>query len=525
MIPILYDADLADALTISNGIGRLTDTISCTVTEERNSEYTMRLEYPLDGIHADDIKVQRIIKVKAGDKAGLQCFRIFKVVPTLDGKRMTVECNHISYDLSYYPVTPFSGTLQTAGVFTGMYMLFMHSVNGYSPWQIDVDDYTLTNPVNFGTDVPKSVRSMLGGSEGSILDIFGGEYEWDNRTIRWRRERGSDNGVTISYGKNLMSYEQETNIAEVYCGILPYYSYDGTVVYGDVQYSSNVSEFPYRKSVTMDFTNDFVEEGEETPTAPTVAQLNARAQSFISANNVGTPKVSFDIEFYPLWQDPAYKAFGDLDRIGLCDTVTVLFTELNVRVKAKCVKTVYNTLLERYESIELGSVRANIADTISGLMSSSGSGGGSSSGGGGGGISALDVYPVGSIYLSVNSTSPATLFGGTWTQIQDTFLLAAGSTYTAGATGGSATHTLTVDEMPSHSHTFTERMSWYWGDTNTVCYLVNGSYRNVVPHTGTNGHMHIDGVPDPRDTTDTGGGQAHNNMPPYLAVYMWKRTA
>ena len=516
MIPILYDADLADALTISNGIGRLTDTISCKVVEERNGAYTMSLVYPFDGIHAEDLKVQRIIKVKAGDKAGNQCFRIYKVNPTLDGKQITVECNHISYDLSFYPVTPFSGTLQLYGVQTGIAMIFYNSVNGYSPWNIVCEQYDLQNPVTFGTDVPRSVRSMLGGSEGSILDIFGGEYEWDNRTIKWRRERGADNGVTIAYGKNLTSYEQETNIAEVYTGILPYYSYEGTVVYGDVQYSSNQSSFPFNKSVCMDFTNDFQTEGEE-PTAPTVAQLNARAQSYISANNVGTPKVSFDIEFYPLWQDPSYKAFGDLDRVGLCDTVTVLFTELGVRTKAKVVKTVYNTLLERYESIELGSVRANIADTISGLMSSSGSGGGSSSGGGGGGgISALDVYPVGSIYMSVNSTSPATLFGGTWERIKDAFLLSAGDTYAAGATGGEATHTLTVDELPSHSHVSFSHSPW-----------------NAVPGTGsdTNFRPIFTGSATGLDWTiavnsgSTGGGQAHNNLPPYLVVYMWQRTA
>lgn len=119
------------------------------------------------------------------------------------------------------------------------------------------------------------------------------------------------------------------------------------------------------------------------------------------------------------------------------------------------------------------------------------------------------AYPVGSIYMSVSSTSPHDLFGGTWVQIQDTFLLAAGTTYAAGATGGEAMHTLTVQEMPSHTHNV---------DSNTgspVAYVpsaggdIGGSGKNIAT----------------RAILATGGGEAHNNMPPYLAVYVWKRTA
>jgi len=115
------------------------------------------------------------------------------------------------------------------------------------------------------------------------------------------------------------------------------------------------------------------------------------------------------------------------------------------------------------------------------------------------------IYPVGSIYMSVNSTSPATLFGGTWQQIEDTFLLSAGSTYTAGATGGEATHTLTIDEMPSHNHGLYSRNTYQSGTTGAI----NGW------NTGGTSY----------NTKNTGGGGAHNNMPPYLVVYMWQRTA
>lgn len=117
------------------------------------------------------------------------------------------------------------------------------------------------------------------------------------------------------------------------------------------------------------------------------------------------------------------------------------------------------------------------------------------------------VYPVGSIYMSVNSTSPATLFGGTWERIQDKFLLAAGTNHAAGSTGGEENHTLTVNEMPSHVH----QWRGYYG--------ADGSGKSM------RSRSIISSDPLENATLAAGGGQSHNNMPPYLAVYVWKRTA
>ncbi len=116
-------------------------------------------------------------------------------------------------------------------------------------------------------------------------------------------------------------------------------------------------------------------------------------------------------------------------------------------------------------------------------------------------------YPIGSIYMSVNNINPSEFFGGTWEQIKDRFLLSCGSTYKAGATGGEATHQLTVNEMPSHSHGIKFDQAWSFGGTTSIATTSGGPY-------GGNGYLY-----------DSGGNQAHNNMPPYLAVYVWKRTA
>ena len=117
-------------------------------------------------------------------------------------------------------------------------------------------------------------------------------------------------------------------------------------------------------------------------------------------------------------------------------------------------------------------------------------------------------YPVGSIYLSVNSTNPGTIFGGTWEQIKDRFLLACGSTYSNGSTGGEANHKLTINEMPSHNHGF-QSGRWFWAESAGGGEIINSQSETSYAFK--------------RGTDNTGGSQAHNNMPPYLAVYIWKR--
>ena len=117
------------------------------------------------------------------------------------------------------------------------------------------------------------------------------------------------------------------------------------------------------------------------------------------------------------------------------------------------------------------------------------------------------LYPVGSIYMSVNATNPTELFGGTWERLKDRFLLAAGDSYAAGSTGGEAEHTLTVDEMPSHGHKYDK----LWTENPGNNQLASGSAGYSLKFS--------------KNTTSglTGGDEPHNNMPPYLAVYMWKR--
>lgn len=133
-------------------------------------------------------------------------------------------------------------------------------------------------------------------------------------------------------------------------------------------------------------------------------------------------------------------------------------------------------------------------------------------------ISLEDVYPVGAIYMSAAATNPGTLFGfGTWEQIKDVFLLAAGDTYAGGSVGGEAAHSLSQAEMPAHYHTI------HYGNNSGEYYTAAIGFPAVMESNGT--PVTKSWGAEMCRTADKGGGEAHNNMPPYLAVYVWKRTA
>lgn len=355
MIPILYDSDLSGALANNNGIGRLADCESCEVSEERNGEYTLELEIPAKGRHAEELKEDRIIK--ALTETGLQLFRIERATPSMN--TVNVYANHISYDLSFYPVAPFtisSGSRPNPA--TWMTAIFNNSVLT-CPFTHDTPSYQTSGTGGWTVRVPASIRSLIGSGDNSFLARWNGEMEWNNTTVRWRENRGADNGVTIRYGKNLLDIEQETNIAETVCGILPYWANSSSVVTGDIQYSANAASFPFPKTKVVDFSSSIQSQ-------PSVSTLNAAAQIYISKNNIGVPEVSTEISFYQLLNE-----LGDLktiEEIGLCDTVTVYFQRLGIQTQAKVVKTVFNVLLERYETITLGTVKKNLADTVAALM-------------------------------------------------------------------------------------------------------------------------------------------------------------
>lgn len=353
MIPILYSA--SETSFASEGLGRFAEAISCSVKEVRNGGYELTMVYPANGLLFDLMDTGMFIFAKPNDTSKPQAFRIYKITTPLNGK-VTVYAQHISYDLTGIPVIPFSATGINA------------TLLGIKNNSAIANDFTFTtNIVNTTTEfklkAPTSARACLGGTDGSVLDLFSGsdsgEFEWDMKTVKFWSHRGSDNGVMIAYGKNMTDLNKEKTDESLYTGVMAYWinSESGAVVRGAIQYVTNHENYPVEKIFILDASSDFESQ-------PTVAQLNARAQSYRDANNVGVPKVNVKVSFVPLWQSEEYKNLAPLERVSLCDTVTVRYEKYGVDATSKVIETDYDVLKERYNSITLGDAKSRLGETI-----------------------------------------------------------------------------------------------------------------------------------------------------------------
>lgn len=365
---ILFDQN-EQAFT-SNGLGALPDAASCIVTEERNGEYEVEMEYPLTGSHFHDIQKRRILGVKPNPYDDLQPFRIYSITKPINGI-VTVHAAHLSYDTSGSIVRLFPTDAGSASA----------AMSYLKNFSVPSTPFTFfTNVGKTGTmSVPKpsSIRSLLGGSDGSILDTFGGEYLFDKWKISLLESRGANRGVTIRYGKNMTDLEQEENDTDFYTGVYPFWYSEsengGLVTLSDNNGIVNApGTYDFVKIMPLDLSSEnFSKETTDsdgstiTIEKPTEAELRAAAQKYISVNKIGIPKVSLDVSFVMLAQSEEYKDFARLETVKLCDTVTVEFEKLGVRTTAKCIKTVYNVLTDKYNSIELGEPKSSLATTVS----------------------------------------------------------------------------------------------------------------------------------------------------------------
>lgn len=365
---ILFDQN-EEAFT-SNGLGALPDATSCIVTEERNGEYEVEMEYPLTGRHFHDIQKRRILCVKPNPYDDLQPFRIYSITKPINGI-VTVHAAHLSYDTSGSIVKLFPADAGSASA----------AMSYLKNFSVPSTPFTFfTNVGKTGTmSVPKpsSIRSLLGGSDGSILDTFGGEYLFDKWNISLLESRGANRGVTIRYGKNMTDLEQEENDTDFYTGVYPFWYSEsengGLVTLSDNNGIVNApGTYDFVRIMPLDLSSeDFSKETTDsdgsttTIEKPTEAELRAAAQKYIVDNKIGIPKVSLDVSFVMLAQSEEYKDFARLETVKLCDTVTVEFEKLGVKTTAKCIKTVYNVLTDKYDSIELGEPKSSLAETVS----------------------------------------------------------------------------------------------------------------------------------------------------------------
>ena len=344
MIPYLYSKGTTSYT--SSGLGRLGECTRCLVTEERNGKYEVEFDYPITGKYYNVIQKDCIILVTHDEAQDRQPFRIYRKSAPIDGI-VTFNAHHISYDLCNIIVQPFTAT-SISDAFDKFVSKAINT-NNFSFWTDSISSG------NFEAEVPASVRSLLGGQRGSILDVYGGEYKFDNTTVKNYAHRGNDNGVSILYGKNLTDITDTSDNSSTYNAIVPYWTdNEDTVVFGGIVSQAGATTI---KAVALDLSSEY-------ETAPTVAQLEAKAATYLSNNTPWNQSENIKIDFVALWQTEEYKNYAPLERVQLCDTVHVKYAALGVDATAKVIKVVWNALADRYDSMELGEARSSFADTI-----------------------------------------------------------------------------------------------------------------------------------------------------------------
>ena len=347
MTPILLKADAKTKM------GWLSECTACEVTEERNGVYELELVYPIGAAHANDIVTDCYIKAKPNQTSANQLFHIYKVSKPINGE-FTVYAEHVSYILSGYPVPTVSASGNAQVAINAILTAAKNQLGKATGFTAATTDITLSSSINLSN---VSARAALGGVEGSVLYTYGGEYEFDNYTIKLHKSRGKDNGVRIAYGKNMTELKCDVDMSASYTGIFGYVKTDDISLTSsyNVTNTSGIST----RILVRDFSSDF------GGNAPTQSSLDAAVKKYAEDNDINSIKASVTVSFVNLAQSPEYANIAPLETVNLCDTVTVYHKELGVNIKAKVIKTVYDTIAEKYTKIELGSARTNMSSIIS----------------------------------------------------------------------------------------------------------------------------------------------------------------
>ena len=355
MKPILFGKNATTFTT--NGIGRL-DAMSCSVTEEMNGQYELTLTIAETAAHASEIEMDSIIMAKTCHGGSEQPFRVYKITKPING-RFVVYAQHISYQLSYIPTMPFTVAASGTACNTTLQALKTNAAET-CPFTFWTD---VTTVASYTQKTPASIRSRLGGVEGSVLDQFGGEYEWDGYTVKLHANRGKTTpDVTLRYGKNITDISQEEHISNTITGVCPFWAAsDGSSVVTlseKVVESQYASQYPFKRTVPLDCSENW-------ENAPTQAQLRTYAQAYVNKAGIGIPTVSIKVSFVDLSETEEYKDKVQLQTVKLCDRIKVEFEKLGISTTAKVVKVTYDVLAERYTEIEVGTIRTSLAHTIS----------------------------------------------------------------------------------------------------------------------------------------------------------------
>lgn len=358
MIPVLFGEK--ETQFQGFGLGGLGVATKCRVTRQLNGAYELEMTYPIIGRRFRDLKARNIILASVGPDEEPQPFRIYRTKFSLALSK-TVCARHIAYDLMGCTMRPFP-----AGALADVLATIQNTANNEGlPFALDTD---ISSNAQCGIAVPRSAWAMLGGMNGSLLDIYHGEWLFNGFHLSLRQRLGADTDIMVRWGKNLQDLQQEENTANTWTAVVPYWqSSDGLTVVTLPEHSISTGEFDYTRELVWDASAEFKE-------APTVEELRSRTRQYISSNRVGEPDIGLDVKWIPLDQTEEYKHRRFPSAVHLGDTVTVEYPSAAdpktgkptdfIRASPRVVETVWLPLLDRYEYVRIGAKRSNFVSVV-----------------------------------------------------------------------------------------------------------------------------------------------------------------
>ena len=347
MIPILYESTETSFST--NGLGRLRDCIECVVTEERNGIYECDFTYPITGQNYEQIKLGRIVAVEHDDTGDVQPFDIVGCSRGIDGT-VDFHCVHISYRLGKHVATG-----KNINSLSAAFSLFRNA-QPTMPFTFSTDKSS-TGYMACADGIPRTVREMMGGVEGSVLDAYGGEYKFDKFNVALLDHRGKERDLIIRYGVDMVDYNEDIDSSETYTSVVPFWSGNEQIVVGNKVASDFASISGRDECVPMDLSEKF-------ENAPSQLVLTYTAVGELAKINPTLPAQTITVDFVRLSDSSEYEQYKGLYECQLCDTIKVVFPKYGMSGRFKIVKTTYDVLLERYTELELGTLSTSLSEAL-----------------------------------------------------------------------------------------------------------------------------------------------------------------
>lgn len=381
MIPVLYEAKETKFRTF--GLGEIADAYEVKVTRERNGNYSLYIKYPLDGVFASVFKEELKIKSDAGRRTKWQTFEINRVLRN-SKDHIEIFARHISMRTQDIALKPF---VSRSGIDAESALeVWRDNLVGDDTFDVKSDILTLGS-FNWEVDRIGNARGALGGVAGSILDVYGGEYEFDNRTIILHKQMGRKTPTVLEYGRNIVSVEEERLLDGNYTSIYPYVRYtpqpkpqeeaSGKPHIGehekpeeqlvtlpefiiDGQY---LDLYAQRRIQMVDLSSHFNDDKKE----PTVEEIRKLAQKYLKDNNVGAPKISIEVDYIDLSQTLDYQDFRVMEEVELCDIVPLYYPKFGITTETeKVVEIVYDVYTDSNHTIKLGTIGQSISKSLTG---------------------------------------------------------------------------------------------------------------------------------------------------------------